>query len=313
MITNIGSINVDYIVNSPRMPVMGETISGNFMRVMAGGKGANQIGAAARLGAPTCFITMVGKKDGNLQVLLDDLKWANVGMDCVTAAEDAACGCAFVLINENGQNSIIIIHGADVLLTPEVIQTKKEYIRKSKICMTEFMIPMETCEYSIRLAKEQGVFTLVNPAPVSKIDDSFYKWMDLITPNEVEAEQYCGFPVADEESARAACGFFHGKGVKNVVITLGERGAYASDGKQGVMIDSYKVNAIDTNGAGDAFNGGLAYGLWRGYDLFTAARFANAVSSISVQRRGALHSAPTLEEVLTVYRPEKNETEGNEG
>lgn len=304
MITNVGSINVDYIVTSPRMPILGETLLGHSVKVMTGGKGANQIAAAARLGAKTCFITMVGAHDGNLSILKGDLKWANVGMDCVIETEDAACGCAFVMINDAGQNSIIIIHGADVMLTPEVIQSKKAYIEKSRICMTEFMIPMETCEYSMKLAKENGVFTLVNPAPVASIDDSFYKYMDLITPNEVEAAQYCGFPVDDEKSVRAACEFFYGKGVKNVVITLGSRGAYAFDGKQGMMIDSHKVNAIDTNGAGDAFNGGLAYALWKGHDLFTAARFANGVSSISVQRHGALHSAPTLDEAMSAYRLE---------
>lgn len=303
MITNIGSINVDHIITSPRLPALGETIAGSSVKTMAGGKGANQIGAAARLGAPTCFITMVGKKDKDLPVLLDDLKWAGVGMEHVIAVEDVPCGCAFVMIDALGRNSIIVIHGADAKLTPEVVRSKEDCIRRSKICMTEFMIPMDTCAYSMRLAKENGVFTLVNPAPIAEIEDSFYQWMDLITPNEVEAAGYCGFPVEDEKSAQAACGFFHGKGVKNVVITLGDRGAYASDGEQGVMIHSHKVAAIDTNGAGDAFNGGLAYGLWRGWDLFTAARFANGVSAVSVQRHGALHSAPTLKEALAMYDP----------
>jgi ribokinase len=153
----------------------------------------------------------------------------------------------------------------------------------------------------MKLAKEGGAMTLVNPAPVSEISDEFYKLIDVITPNEVETAQYVGFEIDGEEAAKKAAEFFHGKGVKNVVLTLGSNGAFVSDGSRSEMIPAYKVKAIDTSGAGDTFNGALAYALDRGYDIFTSARFANAASSVAVQKRGAVKGNPTLEEVTPVF------------
>ena len=302
MIVAVGSINVDYIIHNKRLPVPGETIYGKDVTIMAGGKGANQIAAAARLGAKTIFLSKVGRLDMYNSLMFKDFEWAGVDISCIEYAEDVYSGSGYVLVSEDSQNSIIIIEGANKFITPEYVQKYEAEIKHANVCMAEFMIPRDTCEYAMKLAKKDGVTTLVNPAPSREIDDSFYKYIDIITPNEVEAADFCGFAVDNELSAEAACGFFHSKGVKNVVITMGSRGAYVSNGKQRLMIDSYKVSAIDTSGAGDAFNGGFAYAFDKGYDIFDSAKFGNAVASRSVMRIGTMRSMPTLAEAEVAYK-----------
>ena len=161
---------------------------------------------------------------------------------------------------------------------------------------------METCEYAIKLAKELGRLTIVNPAPYAPISDSFYQNIDVITPNEIEAADFCEFEITDAGSASRACVFFHSKGVRNVVITMGSQGAFVSDGRDQMMIPGYKVSAADTSGAGDSFNGGLAFAMNQNKDIFTAARFGNAVASLSVQKKGTARSMPSLDEVEKVFR-----------
>ncbi|WP_066644878.1 ribokinase [Christensenella timonensis] len=301
MITHVGSINVDYIVHNKRLPMPGETVFGDSLSMAIGGKGAIQIGAVARLGVPTCFISMMGELDPNLPLLKSDLAWAGVNCERIGMAKDMLCGSAFVMVEESGANAISIVHAADRAVTPEYVEQNRDVIRDAKVVMTEFMPPMETCEYAMKMAKEYGAVTIVNPAPVKEIPDGFYQYIDIITPNESEAAGYCGFAVDDEKSAAEACAFFHGKGVKNVVITLGGRGAFVSDGQRTEMVEAYKVKAVDTTGAGDSFNAGLAVAIWKDKDLFTAAKFANAVSSVSVQRKGSFRSIPTYEEVAQVF------------
>ena len=302
MITHIGSINVDYVVHNQRLPRIGETVFGQTIDVACGGKGAIQIAAAARLGARTCFLSMVGGSDSNLQVIRNDLAWAGVDTSRVGEVPNGLCGYAFVLIDEQGQNSIIIVPGADRFITPDYIDKNQDCVKNCKVCMTEFMVPMVTCEYAISMAHRNGAITIVNPAPVQAIDNHFYKFIDVLTPNEMEAADYCGFGIEDEASAQEACQIFHAKGVKNVIITLGQRGVFVSDGKNMTIIDAYPVKAIDTAGAGDSFNGGLAYALWRGKDIITAARFGNATASVAVQRKGSYRSIPNLNDVESIYK-----------
>ncbi len=305
MIVEIGSINVDYIIHNRRLPVPGETIYGKNVTIMAGGKGANQIAAAARLGAETLFLSKIGSLDQYNSLIMKDFEWAGIDARCIEVAENVYSGSGFVMVAEDSQNSIIIIEGANAAITPGYIEKYKDDIKDANVCMTEFMIPMETCEFAMNLARSEGVKTLVNPAPSRPISDDFYRYIDIITPNELEASDFCGFSIDTQDDASRACDFFHNKGVKEVVITLGSRGAYVSDGERRTMIDSYKVNAIDTSGAGDSFNGGLAYALDKGYDIFESARFGNAVASQSVMRVGTLRSMPTLEETERVYKLEQ--------
>lgn len=302
MILEIGTINLDYIIDCQHLPSPKESILCKDVTLMLGGKGANQIAAVGRLGAENMFISMVGENDPNNAILLKDLEWAGVNTDFIGIAPETSSGCAFVCVEESGQNTIIIHTAANSFITPAVIDKNKQCFALADVCMTEFGIPLETCEYSMKLAKENDCMTIVNPAPYAEISNSFYRYIDVITPNEIEAADFCGFAVADEKSASEACAFFHSKGVKNVVITMGNLGAYVSDGKKQLMIPSHKVNAIDTSGAGDSFNGGFAYACSLKKDIFTAARFANAVASISVQRKGTARSMPTLSETEKIFR-----------
>ena len=286
MITEIGSTTVDYIIHNKRMPVPGETMYGDSLTIMAGGKGANQIAAASRLGAETLFLSKIGELDHYNDVIMADLKWAGVSSENIEIAPGKYSGSGFAMIGQDSQNSIIIMDGANGEISVEYVKKHADQIKKASIIMCEFMIPQETCEYVMKLGREAGIPTLCNPAPFRKVDEEFYKYVDIITPNEVEAAEACGFEINDEESAARACQYFHDLGVKYVVIT---------------MIQCYKVNAIDTSGAGDSFNGGFAYAFDKGYSIFECARFGNAVASRSVQRVGTMRSMPTLEETEEAY------------
>lgn len=301
MILEVGTINLDHIIRCQHLPAPKESVLCNNVSLMLGGKGANQIAAAGRLGAETVFISMVGADDPNNAILFNDLKWAGVNIDHIGKAEGMSSGSAYVCVEESGQNQIIINVAANSAISPEFIDQNSECFKKADVFVTEFSVSVETCAYATKLAKENGAITIVNPAPYAYISDEFYANIDIITPNEMEAADFCGFPVSDEASAAKACEFFHGKGVKNVIITMGHAGVFVSDQKTMCMIPSYKVNAIDTSGAGDSFNGGFAYALSKKADIFTAAKFANAVASLSVQKNGTARSMPTLDEVNEIF------------
>lgn len=301
MILEIGTINLDHIIDCRHLPAPKESILCKNVTLMLGGKGANQIAAAGRLGAKTMFISMVGEQDPNNEILFADLKWAGVNTDYIGTVPETSSGSAFVCVEESGQNTVIIHAAANAAITPAVIDKNKRCFELADICMTEFAVPVDTCEYAMKLAKKNGKTTIVNPAPYADISIEFYRYMDIITPNEIEAADFCGFPVTDEESASEACAFFHRKGVKNVVITMGSQGVFVSDGKKTLIIPCRKVNAIDTSGAGDSFNGAFAYACSMKKDIFTAARFGNAAASLSVQKKGTARSMPTLAEVESVF------------
>lgn len=301
MILEIGTINLDHIIDCPHLVVPKESILAKNVTLMLGGKGANQIAAAARLGAETMFISMVGAEDPNNKIIFQDLEWAGVNTTFIGKASGMPSGSAFVCVEDSGQNTVIIHVAANCAITPAIIEQNKNCFSLADICMTEFAVPVDTCECAMKLAKKNGKLTIINPAPYREISDSFYKYIDIITPNEVEAADFCGFSITDEKSATEACHFFHQKGVKHVVITMGHQGAFVSDGKEMLMIPSYPVKVIDTSGAGDSFNGGLAYACSKGKDIFTAAKFGNAVASLSVQKIGTARSMPTMKEVNTVF------------
>ena len=299
MIAVIGANTIDYFSYSKRLPMPGETMIGDSMMIGPGGNGANQAAAAAKLGVPVCWFSKVGQLDRYKDMVLDGLTAAGVDISAVEEEPGAFCGAGCVMINsETGQNSIIIMHGANAAITPAYIDRHKDRILQAKICMAEFQVPPATAKYALALAGENGAMTILNPAPAAGIEDEFYPLVDIITPNEVEARDITGIEVCDEESARRAADFFHGKGTKAVVITLGSRGAFVSSGGEQRMIRSYAVDAVDTSGAGDCFNGALAYALHEGQDIFSAAGFANAAAAVSVTRRGTMASMPGLADVL---------------
>ena len=301
MILEVGSINVDFIIQSQKNPLPGETVYGKNVSVMTGGKGANQIAAAARLGADTILFTKMGEIDKNNEILYGDLKWAGVSTKYIELVPNEYTGSAYCMIEDSAQNSIIIIDGANKEIDSEYIGKYKDLIAKANIVICEFGVNQETCDYVMKLAKKLGVTTVCNPAPFRTVDPNFYKNVDIITPNEIEAAEICGFPVVDEESASKACEFFHNLGVDKVIITMGNQGAFCSNRVKKQMIPSYQVKAVDTTGAGDCFNGSFAYAYEKGYDFFECARFANAAASLSVQKLGAMPSMPSLKDVEKIF------------
>jgi ribokinase len=302
MITVVGSVNVDLISYAKNIPVLGETVIGNKFIVTPGGKGANQASAAARLGAKTVFLGKVGGNDKHVDIIWDGFKWAGVDVSKVEIESDIHCGVALIMVGENSQNIITIVSGANGRMRPEDIDRNYEQLAASKIVVTEFGIPIETAEYTTRVAKKLGVTTLVNPAPAVPISEEFYNAIDFIIPNESEATILSGVTVIDRESAERAAEFFHRKNVQNVVITLGNKGVFVSTFKHSEFLDIIPVKAIDTAGSGDAFIGGLAYALWKGENLFSAARFANAVAARSVMKAGTLISMPERSEVESLLK-----------
>ena len=301
MILAVGSINVDYIIHSKRMPYDGETMYGKSVTIMAGGKAANQIAAASRLGAHGVLLSKMGGLDGYNDDVLKDLNWAKVDTQYIEIEKDTYSGSGYIMVNESSDNRIIIIEGANAAVTCEYVEKNLAVLEKASLCMTEFMIPMDTCEYLVAQTKKMGIPIIVNPSPTRPIPEEMYNGIHLLIPNEHEAEELTGIKVETEKDALECSKLFHSKGVKNVIITLGKRGAFVSDGFSSEIMPAYKVAALDTSGAGDSFNGGVAYALSKGKSIFEAARFGNAVASQSVQRTGTMRSMPTLKEVEAVY------------
>ncbi len=297
MITAIGSSNIDYVTYNKKLPVPGETVYGDSVKITAGGKGANQIAAASRLGAKTKFLTKIGD-DNNSSLLTEALEWAGVDLSRIGIEKGVICGTAFIAVDEKAQNFITIIKGANEYITPDYIDKNKDVILDSKICMAEFGAPIDSVMYGISLAKTNNITTIVNPAPVVHFDESFYKDIDIIVLNEIESAELSDLNTSTDEGVIKSATFFHEKGVRNVVITLGSKGSFVSDGVRSCFVPSYKVDPVDTTGAGDSFIGGLAYALWKDMDLFEAANFATAVASISITKSGSMISMPSYDETI---------------
>ena len=212
--------------------------------------------------------------------------------------DDVATGIALILVDENtSQNEIVIVPGACSTITDEDIASVEAQIKDSAYVLLQLEVNQDANEKVARLAKENGVRVIINTAPYQPITDEFLKGAYLVTPNEVEAEELTGIPVNDLESANKAAQVFFDKGVQNVLITLGSRGVYVNSNGRAEIIPAFRVKAIDTTGAGDAFNGGLLTALSEGKDLWEAARFASALAALSVQKLGTTPSMPTRAEI----------------
>lgn len=294
----VGSINVDLAIRSPRIPRPGETILGAGFGIFTGGKGANQAAAAARLGYPTFLIGCVGD-DPIAQTLLDGLHGAGVMTDAVTQVSGPS-GVAVIVAAESGENSIVVAPGANYCLSPGHLERFSSLIGSAAAVLTQLEIPPETTEALANLTARLGVPLILDPAPVRPLSPHMLANTQWITPNETEAQLLVGktVPPTTTNELRDLTEYFRGLGPQNVLLKLGERGAYlaAQDGTR-VMIPPYDVVATDTTAAGDAFNAGFAVALVRGSCPAEAARFASAVAAISVTRHGALPSLPTQSEV----------------
>lgn len=301
----LGSMNMDLVLKVKDMPKVGETILSKSFQKIAGGKGANQAVAAKRSGAEVFMISKIGK-DENGRELRDKLVEDNIDVKYVFEDNFEPTGMALIMVNDNGNNSIIVNAGSNMTLTKEEIYIAKEVIKDSDIIISQFETPEDITTEAFKIAKENKKITILNPAPAKKIKEDLLKYTDIIIPNETEAELLTGIEIKDIEDAKEAGKVFLDKGVKFVIITLGENGAALIGKDFCEIVPAYRVNAIDTTAAGDSFIGGLSSKLdvenIGRETLSKAIRFGNKVSSIAVQRKGAQPSIPFLEEVLEVYK-----------
>lgn len=300
----LGSLNIDLIINVKKMPQVGETILGDNLKNASGGKGANQAIAASRCGAKVIMIGKVGS-DSSGKSLIENLVKDSVNVDYVSMDSNAPTGTAIITVNEEGNNSIIVISGANMTINHDEILNASNIIKDSDIIISQFETPIQATIDAFKIAKANKVITILNPAPASRIPEELYGLTDIIVPNETEVYELSGVKVGDLQDARRAADMFLREGVKYVVITLGEKGAALISKDKAFLVPAYKVNAVDTTAAGDSFLGALASKLntesLEFDDLINAVKFGNMVSSIVVQKEGAQPSIPYLEETRRIF------------
>jgi ribokinase len=296
----IGSSNTDMVIKTDRLPSPGETVVNGIFLINAGGKGANQAVAAARLGGMVTFITKRGTDlFGNQSVGL----LMREGIDTQYVVKDAEhpSGVALITVDSCGKSSGVTAPGSNSYLYPEDISEKIFDPSKFGILLLQLEIPYSTVEYSIVSAWKNNIKVILNPSPIQPLKDELFKHIWLITPNETETEVLTGVKVHDASSADKASDIFLDKGVKNVIISMGAYGAYIKSEDFSGLVPAVKVKVVDTTAVGDVFNGALAVSLAEGNDFRNAVIFANKAASISATRMGAQASAPYRKEVSNLH------------
>jgi ribokinase len=293
----VGSINMDLVVTAAHIPAAGETILGTDFQNHPGGKGANQAVAAARLGVPSGIqvqmIGQVGSDDIGKQ-LRDGLNKAGVDTTSVGTVSGSS-GVALISVSAAGENSIVVIPGANSQVTPAFLDQHAEKIRKAGVVLTQLEIPLETVVHLAQLCANASVPLILDPAPARELPDSLFSQVTWFTPNETEAAFYIG---ETEKNLDRSAQKLQAKGIKGVILKLGSKGAFLADEKGSEMrIQPFHVQAVDSTAAGDAFNGAFAAAITMGQSRLEAAMFASAAAAISVTRPGAQSSMATLEEV----------------
>ena len=281
-----------------KIPERGETVLGNNHLVGPGGKGSNQAITAARLEGKVNFITKVGK-DNYADMAISLYAKAGVNVESISQDSNLSTGVAGIMIDENGNNAINVFTGAAAYLENKDIDKNLEVIKKSKIFLTQMETPYSTTMYALKKAKDNECITILNPAPARKIDKNDFELLDFFTPNETEAEFYFNKKIETNDDIKSAAKEFLKLGVKNIIITLGEKGVYFANKNEEYFVDALKLKneVIDTTGAGDAFNGAFAVALANELQHKDALIFANKVAGISTTRLGAAIAMPTLKEV----------------
>ena len=293
----VGACNIDLISYVPRMPAIGETLHGSRFQMGFGGKGANQAVMAAKLGANVSIVTKLGR-DTFGEDTLKNFKSFNINTDHVHFTNDAFSGVAPIAVNPAGQNSIVIVTGANDLLTEAELEAARPVISRSNALVCQLEIPLHLTLKALSIAREEGVLTIFNPAPARKdLPAELYELSDIICPNEPETELLTGLPVGNDAEAETAARQLLNRGVKTVILTLGERGALIVDQHHARGIEAQKVTAIDSTGAGDAFVGSLATYLAQGVGLDESVKQACAIATMSVQKTGTQTSFPSSAEI----------------
>ena len=292
----IGSSNTDMVIKSSRLPAPGETILGGDFLMNPGGKGANQAVAAARLGGSVNFITKVGN-DIFGQAALDGFERHGIDITYINQDENTPSGVALIMVDGQGENSISVALGANNTLSQHDLDKANKAFEMSDYVLMQLEIPLEAVQYATQLAFINKARVILNPAPAQNLPDDLVAKLYCITPNETEATLLTGIKVTDEVSAHQAALALRAKGVSNVIITMGSKGAYILNDELATLVPTEKVNAVDTTAAGDTFNGALVVGLSKGWGFLEAITFANKAAAYSVTKMGAQASTPTLKDL----------------
>lgn len=292
----VGSCNTDMVIKADRLPVPGETVLGGTFLMNPGGKGANQAVAVARLGGHVTLISKTGNDIfGRQSVELYNSEGINT--DYIFSDPNNPSGVALITVDSYGENCIVVASGANASLLPKDIEKAKDVITSADILLMQLEVPLETVEYAAKLAADNGVKVILNPAPAQSLPLSLMEKLYMVTPNKIEAELLSGIKVTDLESAKTAANIIAQKGVKNVVITLGANGSLIKENDQFHQIDAHKVEAMDTTAAGDTFNGTLCVGLSEGLSIVDSVKMASRAAAIAVTRMGAQSSIPYRKEL----------------
>jgi ribokinase len=308
-LTVMGSFVADLAFRTPQLPAWGETVMGSEFRLGPGGKGSNQAVAAARLGARVSFISKLGR-DPFGDLARRTFREENIDTEFLIESAALATGAASIVVHEGkGENAIVVVPGACFELTEAEVDAARSRIAQSSVFLAQLETRLPTVEHGLRLARQLGVTTVLNPAPAQALPDRVYPLCDYVTPNESETAALTGQVVTDLPSAERAAEKLLARGVKNVVLTLGENGALVKNARICEHLPAFDAGkVVETTGAGDAFNGGFVVGLAEGMDLVEAARFGCAVAGISVTRHGTAPSMPRRPEVEALMEKYKGQS-----
>ncbi len=292
----VGSSNTDMVIKTQNFPAPGETILGGRFLMNAGGKGANQAVAAARLGGLVTFVGKIGDDIFGKQAV-QQLEDEGINVDFVAVDPENPSGVALITVDRKGENSIVVAPGSNGTLSPEDFNKAMAVLSDSEFVLMQLEIPIPTVEYIANLAAQKQKKVILNPAPAAQLSDELLKNLYIITPNETEAELLTGIKVTNEQSALKAATFLHDKGIEIVIITMGSAGAFLLANGKPEIIPAPKVEAVDTTAAGDTFNGALVVALSEGKTIQESIAFANKAAAISVTRIGAQSSVPFRKEI----------------
>lgn len=291
----LGSLNMDLVANTARLPIPGETITGDRFAMIPGGKGANQAIAVSRLGIPCRMVGRVGN-DSFGQHLIQSLQDNQVDSTGVFRDESIHTGVAMITVDNKGDNQIIVIPEANGNLDEADVERLRPHLQGAAFLLLQLEIPLAVAEAAADLAQKMGVRVILDPAPGQPLPFTFYHNIDIITPNAVEAEQLVGFPVTDTDTAQKAATQLQKQGINTVMITLGQQGVYCASSEETFFVPAFDMEAIiDTVAAGDAFNGGLAVALCRGMTLQRSMIFGSAAGALTVTCAGAQSALPSQE------------------
>ena len=292
----IGSCNTDMVINMDRLPLPGETLLGGRFFMNSGGKGANQAVAAARLGGKITFIAKVGNDPFGIRSI-DQYKAEGIGTKHVLIDKEHPSGVALILVDAHGENSIAVASGANANLTPQDVDEARAVIEEGDIVLMQLETPIETVERAALIGKQMGKKVILNPAPAQSLSSSLLGCLYMLIANETEAEFISGIQIVDMDSVARAADIICSKGVENVVITLGSKGAFVKERGAYHQVPALKVKAVDATAAGDTFCGAICVALAEGKCITEAVEFANRAAAVTVTRMGAQSSLPYRREV----------------